>query len=85
MIVEIQCLPFPPGTPENRFQHIEAAISVIRDSGLKYEVAALGTTIEGPPDVLWPLVRRVHEACIESGARGIVTVLKVEQRAGGGA
>lgn len=82
MIVEIQCLPNPPGTPENRWQHIEAAIAVIEGSGLKYEVGALGTTIEGEPDALWPLVRRVHEACLQAGARSLVSLVKFEQAVG---
>ncbi|MSP23162.1 MAG: thiamine-binding protein [Dehalococcoidia bacterium] len=79
MIMEIECLANPPGTAENRYRHIEAAIAVIESSGLKYEVEALGTTIEGEPDQLWPLLRRVHDACIEAGADSVVTVVKVAQ------
>lgn len=81
MIVEIQCLASPPGTSDDRYRHIEAAIAVISSSGLKYEVGALGTTIEGEPDELWPLVRRAHEACLASGAQGLVSVVKFEQSA----
>lgn len=81
MIVEIQVLPSPAGTAENRYAHIEAAIAAIQASGLTYEVGALGTTIEGEPDEIWPLVRRVHEACLESGARGVISVVKFEQMA----
>ena len=81
MIVEIQCLARPAGTPENRYKHIEAAIARVQDSGLKFEVGALGTTIEGEPDQLWPLVRAVHEATIQSGAEGCVSVIKVSQSA----
>ncbi|MGE5597376.1 MAG: MTH1187 family thiamine-binding protein [Hyphomicrobiales bacterium] len=79
MIVEIECLANPPGTESNPYEHIEAAIRVIQESGLKYEVGALGSTVEGEPDELWPLVRRVHEACLKAGARGLVSVIKVEQ------
>ena len=79
MIVEIQVLPSPAGTAENKYAHVESAIAVIQASGLKYEVGALGTTIEGEPDEVWPLVRRVHEACLASGARGVVSLVKFEQ------
>ncbi len=68
MIVEIECLPNPPGTAGNRYAHVEAAIAVIEQSGLNYQVGALGTTFEGPPDRVWPLVRAVHEACLAAGA-----------------
>lgn len=84
MIVEIQCLANPPGTPAEPWAHIEAAIRVIQESGLRYEVSALGTTFEGEPDECWPVVRHVHEACLEAGARSVVTVIKVEQAAGEG-
>lgn len=79
MIMEIECLANPPGVLDDRYRHIEAAIAVIQRSGLPYEVDALGTTIEGEPDELWPLLRAVHEACLEAGADSVVTVVKVAQ------
>lgn len=79
MLMEIQCLARPVGTPENRYQHVEAAIAVIQASGLTYEVGALGTTVEGPADALWPLARAVHEACLRSGADGVMTVVKYSE------
>ena len=82
MIVEIECLATPPGTADTPYKHIEAAIGVIQHSGLKYEVEALGTTIEGTPDQVWAVMRQVHEACLESGSISVVTVIKAYQGAG---
>ncbi|MDA1004817.1 MAG: thiamine-binding protein, partial [Chloroflexi bacterium] len=79
MIVEIQCLANPPGPPEDRYRHIEAAIALVERSGLTFEVDALGTTVEGEPDALWALLRGVHEACLQAGADSVVTVIKVAQ------
>lgn len=79
MIVEIECLANPLGTDQNPYEHVEAAIKVIQESGQKYEVNALGSTIEGDPDELWALIRKVHEACLEAGAKSLVSVIKVEQ------
>ena len=84
MLLEIQCLAQPPGTSEDRYKHIEAAIAVVQSSGLTYEVDALGTTVEGSPDELWPLARRVHEACLEAGAASVMTVAKFAQTADSG-
>jgi uncharacterized protein YqgV (UPF0045/DUF77 family) len=81
VIVEIQCLPSPPGNTERRWAHVEAAIAVVTGSGLAYEVGPLGTSVEGEPDQVWPLLRRVHEACLAAGAHGVVSVIKVEQAA----
>jgi uncharacterized protein YqgV (UPF0045/DUF77 family) len=79
MLVEIQCLASPPGTPDDAYAHIDAAIAVVAASGLRFEVGALGTTVEGEPDDIWPLLRRVHEACLVAGADRLVSVIKVEQ------
>lgn len=79
MIAEIQCLPTPPGTAEDRHAHVEAAIAVIQASGLHFEVGALGTTVEGDPDEIWSLLRRVHEACLAAGADSCVSQVKVAQ------
>jgi uncharacterized protein YqgV (UPF0045/DUF77 family) len=79
MLVEIQCLPTPAGTPDDPHAHVEAAIAVIQASGLKYEVGALGTTLEGEPDEVWPLLRRIHEACLAAGAEREITLVKVAE------
>jgi uncharacterized protein YqgV (UPF0045/DUF77 family) len=82
MIAEIQVLPAPPGTAAERYAHVHAAIEVVEASGLRYEVGPLGTSIEGPPDEVWALLRRVHEATIGAGAGSVVSVVKVAERAG---
>ncbi|MBI2765089.1 MAG: thiamine-binding protein [Chloroflexi bacterium] len=79
MIVEIQCLPTPIGNDANPYAHVDAAIKVIQDSGLTYEVDALGTTFEGDPDRAWPIARAVHDACLAAGARSVVTIAKFAQ------
>ncbi len=79
MILDIEVLPRPVGTPESRYAHVEAAIAVIQASGLTYEVHALGTTVEGDPAAIWDLARRIHEATLTSGAENVVTVAKFQQ------
>jgi len=79
MIVEIQVLPNVSGISSPDYQHVDAAIAAIDHCGLNYEVGALGTTIEGEPDRVWPLLREVHEACLKSGATSLVTMIKIHQ------
>jgi uncharacterized protein YqgV (UPF0045/DUF77 family) len=81
VLVEIQVLPDPSGTAGARYHHVNAAIARLAASELRYEVGALGTTIEGAPDVLWPLIRAAHQATLESGADQVVTIIKVAQSA----
>ena len=77
MIAEIQVIPRPAGTADNRYKHVDAAIAVIQSSGLRYEVHAMGTVIEGPPEKIWPLLQAVHQATLESGAERTLTMIKV--------
>jgi uncharacterized protein YqgV (UPF0045/DUF77 family) len=79
VIVEIEVVPQPLGTDSERYAHVEAAIALAQSSGLHYEVNALGTTIEGDPDALWPLLRSMHESCLASGAEHVITVVKLAE------
>jgi uncharacterized protein YqgV (UPF0045/DUF77 family) len=77
LIAEIQVAPSPPGTPDDPHAHVEAAIAVIQGSGLRYEVGALGTTLEGDADDVWATLRAAHEAMVAAGATGGISHLKV--------
>ena len=77
MIAEIQVAPSPPGTAEDPHAHVEAAIAVLAASGLRYEVGALGTTIEGDDDAVWATLRAAHEAMLAAGATAGISHLKI--------
>lgn len=85
MIAEIQVIPRPVGTAQNRYQYVDAAIAVIQSSGLRYEVHGLGTVVEGPPEKVWALLQAVHQATLEAGAERTLSVIKVSSgsQAGG--
>ena len=77
MIAEIQVAPSPPGTAEDPHGHVEAAIAVLAASGLRYEVGALGTTIEGDDDAVWATLRAAHEAMLAAGATAGISHVKI--------
>ena len=77
MLAEIQVIPQPSGTATNEYEYVDAAINLIQESGLSYEVGALGTSIEGPSDEVWDLLRRVIEISVESGAESAVAQIKI--------
>ena len=79
MIVEIQVLPTPAGTADDPHAHVEAAIAVIQRSGLNHEVGPLGTSVEGAPDEIWPLLRAVHEAAVTAGAGSTISIINVAE------
>ncbi len=82
MIVEIEVLPRPAGTPDDPYRHVEAAIAAIAAAGVVYEVGALGTTFEAPADTAWALTRATHDACLTSGAESVITIVKLAESAG---
>jgi len=77
VIAEIQVAPSPAGTPADPHAHVEAAIAVIQASGLRYEVGALGTTLEGEADEVWATLRAAHEAMLAAGAPSGLPHVKV--------
>lgn len=82
MLAHIQVSPRPAGTTTHQYAHVDAAIEVIRASGLVHEVGAMGTTVQGAPDDVWRLLREVHEATLAAGAAGVTSHIKVGQAAG---
>lgn len=84
MIAEIQVLPRPLGTAEDRYKFVDAAIAIIQASGLKYEVNAMGTVVEGPPERIWPLLQAVHQATLDAGAERTLSIIKVSNSAQAG-
>jgi uncharacterized protein YqgV (UPF0045/DUF77 family) len=80
VIAEIQVAPSPAGTPDDPHAYVEAAVAVIRDSGLRYEVSALGTTLEGDDDAVWATLRAAraaHEAVLAAGASSGISHVKI--------
>lgn len=83
MLAEIQVSPRPYGTDEVPYANVHPALQAIKDSGLRHEVHGLGTVVEGDPDEVWALLRRVHEACLEAGADANASYIKVHQHGEG--
>jgi len=77
VIAEIQVAPSPPGAADDPHAHVEAAIAVLQASGLRYEVGALGTTVEGDDDLVWTTLRAAHEAMLAAGATAGISHIKV--------
>jgi uncharacterized protein YqgV (UPF0045/DUF77 family) len=77
VIAEIQVAPSPSGTDDDPHAYVEAAIAVLQRSGLRHEVGALGTTLEGEADAVWDTLRAAHEAMLIAGADGGLSHIKV--------
>ncbi len=67
-----------PGTSAS--EYVAGAIEVARQSGLKYQVTAMGTILEGDTDSILQVARRMHEAPFSKGIRRVYSVIKLDDR-----
>ncbi len=79
MLIHVHVAPTPLGDDTGRYACVEGAIRVIENSGLEYEVGALGTTVQGPAERLWPLMQELHDACFTAGAHTVMTHIRILQ------
>ncbi len=79
MIAQLSVHPIGEGTSLGRF--VRKGVSVIQQSGYKYEVGGMSTSIEIPDlDALFDLVKKVHAAHVSEGAQRVIIDLKVDDR-----
>lgn len=79
--LDIQILPsLEGGTEKDKYRVIDAVIEYIEGTGLKYEVGALGTTIEGEFEVLLEVLKNSQEICFREGADRVCTVAKFDHK-----
>ena len=76
--VSLQVLPVVP--EERIYPVVDKVIELIADSGVKYEVGAMETTMEGEYDRLMDLVKQAQELCIREGAARVVSVVKIDYK-----
>ena len=64
-LLSIQVIPRTPNGADS-IPYVDEAIKVIQESGVKYEVHALETTMEGELAELLKIVERMHEALVNA-------------------
>jgi uncharacterized protein (TIGR00106 family) len=81
-IMAISVTPVGTGSPSVG-DYVAEAVRVIQRSGLRYELGAMHTVVEGDLDAMMRLVPEIHEACVARGARRLSTVIKIDDRRDG--
>jgi len=79
--VSLQIVPLV--AEEKIYPLVDQVITLIKDSGVKYLVGPMETTMEGELDQLLKLVGEAHQLCISQGAGRIISVVKIDQKIGG--
>uniref|UniRef100_A0A7C6A8X0 MTH1187 family thiamine-binding protein n=1 Tax=candidate division WOR-3 bacterium TaxID=2052148 RepID=A0A7C6A8X0_UNCW3 len=78
-IVDISVVPVGTKTTSVS-KYVQEAISVIKKSGLKFQVSSMGTAIEGDLAKIFKTVQEIHEACFAQGAKRLLTTIKIDDR-----
>lgn len=80
MLAELSVFPLDKGG-KGLSIFVARSIKIIEESGLDYEVHALGTLIEGPKDKVFEVIRKCHDHMAEDCDR-VVTTVKIDDRKG---
>lgn len=69
----------PVGDEEMR-PYVDAAVEEVKRAGLKYEVDALSTTVQGNLDQIFDVVKKAHQAVQSKGVGRIITELRIDDK-----
>ncbi|WP_102271706.1 thiamine-binding protein [Cytobacillus massiliigabonensis] len=75
-LVSIQIIP-KTKNGEDVIPYVDEAIRVIDESGVKYEVHPLETTMEGELEHLLKIIAEMNEKMIEKGSRNVISQVKI--------
>ena len=78
-VVFLSITPLGTGTPSVS-RYVAGVERILRESGLKNQLTAMGTIIEGDLDEILKVVRRMHEHPFAQGAVRVSTFLKIDDR-----
>ncbi len=71
----------PLGTASSSLSAYVAGVErILRDSGLKHELTAMGSIVEGDLDAILPVLRQMHEQPFHQGAVRVSTLIKIDDR-----
>lgn len=79
--VSLQVVPNVP--EEELYPVVDKVIDMIGESGVKYVVGPMETTMEGELRQLLEIVAKAQEICVKNGASRIISVVKIDYKAGG--
>jgi uncharacterized protein (TIGR00106 family) len=79
-MVEVSIVPVGTKTPSVS-QYIAGALQILQsEPGIRYELTAMGTIIEGDLEQLLALAGRMHQSAFEAGVMRVVTTIKIDER-----
>ncbi|MGC8907115.1 MAG: MTH1187 family thiamine-binding protein [Desulfomonilaceae bacterium] len=80
MLAELSVFPLDKGD-SGLSRYVAESIKIIQESGLEYEIHAMGTLIEGPSDKVFEVIKKCHDN-MASKCQRVVTYVKIDDRRG---
>ncbi|HSQ89755.1 MTH1187 family thiamine-binding protein [Romboutsia sp.] len=84
VIADVSVMPLRPyAGEEEMYKVVDACIEEIQKSGLKYEIGAMSTTIEGEFEEVFDLLKVIHKIPFNLGCERVITTARIDEKAGG--
>ena len=79
-IIDISIVPVGTAGPSVS-EFVVGAVQILQDEpGIKYELTAMNTIIEGNLEHLLALIKRMHDSAFNSGIQRVVTTVRIDER-----
>jgi uncharacterized protein (TIGR00106 family) len=80
VIAEVSIVPMGTKTPSVS-EYVAKAIKVLsQEKGIKYQLTAMGTIVEGELDEVLEAVRKMHECIFSEEVKRVVTTIRIDDR-----
>lgn len=70
----------PIGVGISLSSYVAECVKIVQKSGVKYTITPMGTIVEGDIDTLLDLAKKMHRAPFLSGAKRVLTHIKLDER-----
>ena len=79
-IIDISVVPVGTQSPSVS-QYVAGAVRILKsEPGIKYELTAMNTIIEGDLGQLLALAQRMHQSAFDAGVKRVVTTIRIDDR-----
>jgi uncharacterized protein (TIGR00106 family) len=79
-MIDISVVPVGTASPSVS-GYVAGAVKILKNEpGIKYELTAMNTIIEGDLDQLLALAHKMHDSAFNGGAKRVVTTIRIDER-----
>ena len=80
VIAEVSVVPMGTKTP-SASKYVAKAIKVLREEkGVKYQLTAMGTLLEGELDKVLEAAKKMHECLFDEDVKRVVSTIRLDER-----